>query len=357
LIQTTAPISAGSSGGGLFDSKGNLIGITSARIEEGQNLNFAVPIAAVANAVSLTGSERSQLIALAIAYLQAGRDENAQKILEQLLKISPAHSEGWYLRYLAENNIQDRRAKAKTNVFADAWQASKDAQALVKEALRLNPSFSEAWSALASIHEKEANEMRNAGKHYMKDTLCPPILDLWKDRRNNKRNIPSEERHHLEQAKLFMQEAIKACAAVMSDNAEYHILLSYVCQDLGEYDNALTSIKAAIRLEPNNLRVLQCLQSYYRETENEEEELKTIFKIAKGSPKGSREYFIVQQATGRLIIYFRDIRDYIQAEAYTRDCIKFRELWETLEGKEKIQKEKDQAEAQLALEEIERQPQ
>jgi serine protease Do len=44
LIQTTAPISQGSSGGGLFDENGRLIGITSLQAVEGQNLNFARPI-------------------------------------------------------------------------------------------------------------------------------------------------------------------------------------------------------------------------------------------------------------------------------------------------------------------------
>jgi len=44
LIQTTAPISSGSSGGGLFDEQGRLLGITAFRVVEGQNLNFAVAI-------------------------------------------------------------------------------------------------------------------------------------------------------------------------------------------------------------------------------------------------------------------------------------------------------------------------
>jgi S1-C subfamily serine protease len=42
LIQTTAPISPGSSGGGLFDAYGNLIGITTLSLKESQNINFAI---------------------------------------------------------------------------------------------------------------------------------------------------------------------------------------------------------------------------------------------------------------------------------------------------------------------------
>ncbi len=43
LVQTTAAISPGSSGGGLFDRAGNLIGITSLTLLGAQNINFAVP--------------------------------------------------------------------------------------------------------------------------------------------------------------------------------------------------------------------------------------------------------------------------------------------------------------------------
>lgn len=42
FIQITAPLSAGSSGGGLFDDRGNLIGVTSFTIRDSQSLNFAL---------------------------------------------------------------------------------------------------------------------------------------------------------------------------------------------------------------------------------------------------------------------------------------------------------------------------
>lgn len=41
-VQTSAPISPGSSGGGLFDEHGNLLGITSFKIDDAENLNFAI---------------------------------------------------------------------------------------------------------------------------------------------------------------------------------------------------------------------------------------------------------------------------------------------------------------------------
>jgi S1-C subfamily serine protease len=44
VIQTSAAISPGSSGGGLFNGHGDLVGITTYRIEGGENLNFAVPV-------------------------------------------------------------------------------------------------------------------------------------------------------------------------------------------------------------------------------------------------------------------------------------------------------------------------
>jgi serine protease Do len=44
LIQTTAQISRGSSGGGLFDSSGNLVGITTFKLADSEGLNFALAI-------------------------------------------------------------------------------------------------------------------------------------------------------------------------------------------------------------------------------------------------------------------------------------------------------------------------
>jgi S1-C subfamily serine protease len=43
VLQTTAPISHGSSGGALLNLQGQVLGITSMMMGEGQNINFAIP--------------------------------------------------------------------------------------------------------------------------------------------------------------------------------------------------------------------------------------------------------------------------------------------------------------------------
>lgn len=55
-IQTSAPISSGSSGGGLFDTEGRLVGLTAFIITEGQNLNFALPASWITELAARSGS-------------------------------------------------------------------------------------------------------------------------------------------------------------------------------------------------------------------------------------------------------------------------------------------------------------
>lgn len=55
LFQVTAPISPGSSGGPILNSSGSVIGVATATIEDGQNLNFAVPSNYVKSLLGQTG--------------------------------------------------------------------------------------------------------------------------------------------------------------------------------------------------------------------------------------------------------------------------------------------------------------
>lgn len=66
-LQVTVPISPGSSGGGLFDARGRLIGITTFMLKESQNLNFAMPAHWIAEV-----PERAKIKVAARAELRSG---------------------------------------------------------------------------------------------------------------------------------------------------------------------------------------------------------------------------------------------------------------------------------------------
>jgi hypothetical protein len=77
-VQTTAAISPGSSGGGLFDEAGRLIGITTFGLE-GDGLNFALPAEwAVALAVGAAGSAPEDVPAQTTIAAQAAESAQAQ---------------------------------------------------------------------------------------------------------------------------------------------------------------------------------------------------------------------------------------------------------------------------------------
>lgn len=104
-IQTSAAISQGSSGGGLFDSEGRLIGITAFFLQDGQNLNFAAPASWISQLVARAGgsaarsSVRDDIAkrwATRIAQAKAKKDWTAVLTLaQQWVRAQPGHAPAW----------------------------------------------------------------------------------------------------------------------------------------------------------------------------------------------------------------------------------------------------------------------
>jgi len=113
LIQTTAPVSPGSSGGGLFDERGALVGLTTFELGRGQNLNFAVPAEWVASAVNEL-----------FAWRRCRAAPEPRCVIEEALAAARDISEQWSrsraLMSIAEAQAQagDRQSSART--FASA---------------------------------------------------------------------------------------------------------------------------------------------------------------------------------------------------------------------------------------------
>lgn len=165
IIQTTVAISPGSSGGGLFNAEGELVGITTFYLEDSQNLNFAVPAEWIGMAdwrkppVNKVDNWGKKLMA-------AYPDWQAWLALcRQWTKAEPRNAVAWH--YLG--------------ISYGLFDRHREAVQAYKSALRLDPDFDESWKNLGNTYVKmgrylEAVEALNEGLRLKPD--CVTWIEL-----------------------------------------------------------------------------------------------------------------------------------------------------------------------------------
>jgi tetratricopeptide (TPR) repeat protein len=137
-IQTTAPISSGSSGGGLFDEEGRLVGLPTFYLTEGQQLNFAVPVEWVLdapkrqNALDLKAQNHAAWLNKTVILEQKNDWLGMLRVCQHWIKAQPKSSDAWYCSGLAYSRIGDVR----------------NAVSSLQKAVQINPDYSAAWSDL-----------------------------------------------------------------------------------------------------------------------------------------------------------------------------------------------------------------
>ncbi|HEV3480983.1 MAG TPA: tetratricopeptide repeat-containing serine protease family protein [Candidatus Acidoferrales bacterium] len=154
MVQTSAPTSPGSSGGGLFDTEGNLVGITTFQLREGQSLNFAMPgewvsdvLAHSTNTAGAAGPGVNDSTLESAAWIEIGVEAVNQKNYE-----------------VAENALLKATRLQQPDAYR-AWyelasvygsQRHLEAQALaLEQAIRLKPNYADAWRELARSYSMQ----------------------------------------------------------------------------------------------------------------------------------------------------------------------------------------------------------
>lgn len=185
LIQTTAAISHGSSGGGLFDGEGRLVGFTTMYIAGGQNLNFAMPAewASEIQAGTKTASGRT-VDAVNASWMEVARgfeSENAwnelRSLAERKIEVDSKDVDGWYFFALANFRLEKgadaiNAAKVALDLNRDRWQtwlllgdiqsvggadwkmSVNDAIYSYREVLRLKPDHVESMVSLSYLYRE-----------------------------------------------------------------------------------------------------------------------------------------------------------------------------------------------------------
>jgi tetratricopeptide (TPR) repeat protein len=187
IIQVTVPISHGNSGSPLFNMKGQVVGIITVKVTNGQNINLALASARIMTLsqgilftfAELANRSRPSLHADALAdvwyrngldSLWLGNYESALSHFENAVNKNPRRAEAWVEvgfckgkqgRHLEairayQRALQLRPGSAEAhNRLGDAYFDSErfeDAVASYKQALRLRPDMAEAYYNLGMTY-------------------------------------------------------------------------------------------------------------------------------------------------------------------------------------------------------------
>ena len=207
MIQITAPISSGSSGSPVVNMKGEVIGMATFQLVEGQTLNFAIPGERIARLKrdkektfaewQLEGTEESltsaeELYATGIINLWARDYEEALSYFEEVVKKNPRNADAYF--YIGVCN-------GKLGRYTEAAEA-------FKQAIRIKPDYAEAHNYLGVAYAE---------------------LGRYKE----------------------AVEAFKQAIRIKPDYAEAHNFLGVAYVELGRYKEAVKAFKQAIGLQPD----------------------------------------------------------------------------------------------------------
>lgn len=248
LLQLTAPISSGSSGGPVLNKRGEVIGVSMAQIKDGQNLNFAVP-----------SNYLSKLMA------QVSDPKPLEGIAKSPMKLPQSKSaEAYYIR----------------GIVKSALGLYKEAIVAFEIAIRLKPSYSEAYAARGGV-KIDLGQYSDAIKDY--DTaieLKPDYSDAYAGRGLAKVELgqyteavkdydtaiqfePDDARIYVDRARAKEKterwvEAIADYDAVIllkPDNAEIYLSRGLVKVKLEQYADAIKDYDTAMRIKPEDAEI------------------------------------------------------------------------------------------------------
>jgi tetratricopeptide (TPR) repeat protein len=259
MIQTSAPISPGSSGGGLFDTQGRLVGITSLISKTGQNLNFAVP----AEWILPLANDESIIRLYAAIVAPAGNHQIAASDLD-------LDSHQWFL-------LGDKAEKNKD--YAEAAFA-------FHQAVALEPSNPENWIFLGQTL-RDWDHLEDAIKAFTQAVQLKP---------NQK-----DDSAWLQLGKCYSDlkqydEAIvafKKALEIDSTDDISAIALGFAYEGLHEHELAIQTIGQIVKQHPCYHNALIALGMAYWLADRRTEAMQTFRKMAVCGPQNEKDWWYV----------------------------------------------------------------
>jgi hypothetical protein len=167
FIQTTAAISPGSSGGGLFDAEGRLVGFTTLYIEGGQSLNFAMPVEWAGEIQpgkkAAQGRSEADWIKRAIAFQEAQNWTGMRDWCQRWTQVQPGNAAAWFVLGGAYFGLQR---------YTDAIDA-------LRQAVRINPENGYAWGLLGNVYGLSQRYTEALDAFHQAMRIDPAMKHIW----------------------------------------------------------------------------------------------------------------------------------------------------------------------------------
>jgi len=311
-LQISSPISPGSSGGGLFNEEGKLIGLTTFYLSEGQQLNFAVPVEWISE---LPGRHRVDIAAKQSTYLdwnnkalelQSANDWYG--LLSHSLswtKVYPEDADGWLTLGFALGKVEETELEIEVYgkvlrinpEYVSAWfmlghaydKAGQTDRAIesYQEALRFDPEYVGAWMNLGSLYAKSGQTVKAIESYRQALRINPGEAGIW----HTLGNLYSTSRHFREAIQSYRQALL-----IDPENPDTWMLLGNAYIELGETDKAIDVLKKASTIDPDDVSAWYLLGYAYGRTGQTSRAIKTLQQALRLEPEHAQAWYYLGMA-------------------------------------------------------------
>jgi tetratricopeptide (TPR) repeat protein len=209
IIQITAPISHGNSGSPVFNLRGQVLGVVTVKVTNGQNINLAIAAGRVGElkagklqplselALKNKGDVAESLYRTGLESLWLGNYDNAVGYFENAVNKNPKRAEAWvqvgYCKVKQGKNqeaigaylraLQLKPADAEIyNKLGDAYYYSgrlREAIESYSEAALLRPDWAETFYNLAIAYSESGNPSMAAAQARVLQRLDPKLYEKY----------------------------------------------------------------------------------------------------------------------------------------------------------------------------------
>jgi tetratricopeptide (TPR) repeat protein len=315
ILQITAPVSPGSSGGPVFNQNGQVIGVATFLLKDSQNLNFAMPVDGIKDKITakkVAAIKPRQIenysktaeywYNLGIVYGKSGRYQEAIEAFKEAIRINPDYAEahnGLGAIYGQSGKLQEAIeafkqairikpgfAKPHANLGTAYGKLNRLQEAIqaLKQAIRINPDYAEAYGGLGLVYGKSGRYQE--------------AIEAFKEGIQRKPDY-AEAYGGLGFAYMSLRkysealEASKQAIQIKPDLAACHFILGAVYSQSGRYQDAIEAFREGIRIKPDDAEAHYQLGIVYTKLNNTSDALGEYTILKNLDPQRGKKLFDV----------------------------------------------------------------